>query len=197
MSATTIHDIKPEIIEGMLSCVKIKHQFTDTGWKQLHRLVGTIEVPLTKEPLIVYGGWTAYENPAILSAEELAAACGFFTDDATIGGEPTQGFLAFSEYWEDQMPRIVRFVAQHPSHYDPETAEWDKVKPEEEASGVAEVEEEANDDAFALRESPSAALPSPLSQFYTAVGGTLDVNAQALQHKEPTLEEPSDGGNPD
>lgn len=128
MSATTIEDIKPEVLEGMLACTRIKHQVTDTGWKQLHRLVGTIEGSGSIPSVIVEGGWTAYENPAILSVEELAAACGFLTDDANIEVEPTRGFLGFSEYWQDQMPRVVLFN-KSPRDLEYEEIDWDKVQP--------------------------------------------------------------------
>lgn len=128
MSATTIEDIKPEVIEGMMACTKIKHQFTDTGWKQLHRLVGTIEGTGIIPSVIVEGGWTAYEAPAILSVEELAASCGFLTDDANIEVPATRGFLGFSEYWQDQMPRVVAFNQVPQEAIVSEEIEWDQVQ---------------------------------------------------------------------
>lgn len=130
---TSIEDIKPEIISGMLACAKVKHQFTDTGWKQLHRLVATIEGTSVIPAVTVEGGWTSYDNPAILSVEEIAHACGMMTDDAPTDVPATRGFLGFSEYWIDQMPRIVRFGDEAVSAYDSETVDWDQVKPEVDA----------------------------------------------------------------
>lgn len=146
MSKSTVEDVKPEIIAALLDAAVLEHQFTDTGWKQLHRIVATIHGPFLfhASSVTIQGTWAGYDDPAILSIEEIVEACGLCTDDADLTrGEPTQGFIATTDYWDGQLPRIVRF-SKNMSEQKWTEVSWEDVKPEDTLQFIEEEFSEAN-----------------------------------------------------
>jgi hypothetical protein len=76
--------------------MKLIHEFDSSSWRTMHRLVHEAD-----DGTRIEGCFSLYDDVASLSDVEIAGQ--------KLEGEPTSGYLAFSDFYKGVLPALVRF----------------------------------------------------------------------------------------
>jgi hypothetical protein len=152
--------------------MKFEHEIDSSSWTVMHRLVAILDDGTRRE-----GMFCKYDAPAFISDEEIAGL--------DVPAVPRDGFIAFTEYFDGECPRIIRYQE---AIFSVETKEVDILS--HRLSGIQEDE---------VSESDSTRLPSAVcdqssdadvAESYVKHGGE-DIKLDIVEPSAPDYEEVS------
>lgn len=152
--------------------MKFEHEIDSSSWTVMHRLVAVLDDGTRRE-----GMFCKYDAPAFISDEEIAGL--------DVPAVPRDGFIAFTEYFEGECPRIVRYQE---AIFSVETKEVDILS--HRLSGIQEDVEGESDFTHPLSAMSDQSSDADVAESYVKHGGE-DIKLDIVEPSAPDYEEVS------